>query len=83
MGDCCKLHEQLGQLFDIVKQLSPTAWNCQAGFHPDDRSQNGMFPLRLFDLGIERGVPANVSLGWGIVASFMNSWGQLFDIVQK
>jgi hypothetical protein len=32
LGSCCKLHEQLGQLFDIVEQLSPTAQERQTTF---------------------------------------------------
>jgi len=74
-----------GQLFDIVKQLSPTAWNCQAGFHPDNRNLNGTIPLRflIWESSVEcrRTWDWDGGLRWWIVASFMNSWDNCSTLV--
>ena len=48
LGSCCKIHEQLGQLFYIVEQLSSTA-------PPANKKQNSRTAKQLgqlFDIGL-------------------------------
>ena len=45
LESCCKLHKQLGQLFDIVEQLSLNCSGLPTSSHPKNSNMNSTVPL--------------------------------------